>query len=115
MNPDDEALESVLKEGLSRPELPDGGFTARVLATLAREDAMAHYRAWVALGWSGAVTGAGAALWACVPWSVLMDASSALGQSPSGLPPYAWTTFALIVTLMSGLAGWYVVESARQP
>ncbi len=115
MTPDDDALESVLRAGLSRPELPDGGFAARVVAAVPPRDAMAHYRVWVVLGWSGALTGAGAALWACVPWSALIDASTALGQSPPAVPPYAWTTFALGVTLMSGVAGWFVVASARQP
>jgi hypothetical protein len=114
MSPDDEKLVSILRDGLSQPDMADGGFTARVLASLPPSDAVAHYRSWLVLGWTGGVTGVGAALWACIPRSAMLDASSALGEPLSGLPVYAWTTFALVVTLISGLLGWYLVESARE-
>jgi hypothetical protein len=115
VSPDDESIEALLKEGLARHDLPDAGFSARVMADLPAQGAVAHYRAWLFLGWTGTITGACAAIWACVPWSALMDGSSSMGQTPEQLPAYAWTTFALGVTMLSGLAGWYLVGAARQP
>jgi hypothetical protein len=114
MNPEDPKLESLLRESLAQPELPDGGFTARVLATLPPTRAIAHYRAWLACGWAGSMASVGVALAVCLPWGDFGNASSALGPSPSGLASCAWTAFALAAALAGGVAAWYLREFASE-
>jgi hypothetical protein len=114
MTPDEPHLESLIREGLARPDLPDGGFSMRVVTALPPAPVLPHYRAWVILGWLGTAAGAALALGACIPWSQLSDASPALSQSHPGLPPYAWTTFALAMAMAGGAAAWYLRESALE-
>jgi uncharacterized protein CbrC (UPF0167 family) len=111
MSPDDERLEMVLRESLAHPDLPDAGFAQRVVAILPSARAIPYYHGWVALGWIGSAIGVCAALGACIPWSRIEDASAHLGQSPNGLPNYAWITVGLAATLAGGVAALYFRES----
>lgn len=114
MTPDEPRFESLLRDGLSRPDLPDGGFAGRVMATLRPAPPLSYYRAYIVLGWLGAASGAAVALWACIPWSELGASQAPLGQTPSGLPAFAWATFALTMALAGGGAAWYLRESATE-
>jgi hypothetical protein len=107
MSPDDERLESILREGLAQPDLPDAGFTQRVVAVLPARTAIPYYRAWIALGWIGIAAGVCAALGACVPWSQLQGATAQMGPSASGLSVCAWIMAALAATLAGGFAALY--------
>ncbi len=104
--PDDTHLEALLREGLGRPPLRDGGFTARVLDSMARRGAFPNCRIMVALGWIGAAVGLSVALWA---------ECSRLGTgSTAGVFCCAWLGFAFVATLMSCLAAWHAIYSAPE-
>jgi hypothetical protein len=104
--PDDAELEALLWEGLKRPPLRDGGFTAQVLEALPRRPPFRHYRLLVGLGWAGAASGLSVALWAGCFGSGEASAASVISS--------AWLGFALVAMLMSCLGAWYAFDSASR-
>jgi hypothetical protein len=113
VSPDEEKLESLLREGLAQAELSDNGFTARVLAHLPPARSIPRYRVWLALGWAGSLASVCIAFGACLPWSEWGDATS-MGTSATAVPAYAWTAFALAVTVAGGGVAWFFRESGRE-
>lgn len=114
VKPDDLRFESLLREAVSRRDLPDGGFTARVMASIApASSVMPFYRTFIVLGWIGTAAGMVAALWAFVPWSEISGLPT-LGQSSSGVAAFEWTMVALAMVLAGGATAWQFRESSLE-
>ena len=112
--PEERDLENMIRRGLARPALPDGGFTARVLGSLGPRPGIAHYQAWLRLSWAGAGFGFLLVVWAC----------SALWAREMAYPRDAWPVpdllgnallyLAFAAALMSCLTTWHATDSARE-
>jgi hypothetical protein len=113
MNPDDPRLEASLREALGGPNLPDDGFTNRVLAALPpRRDSHHRHRAVLAIAWTVSGSGIASALcivgttdWAGGVLGRLADSATLLTAQP-------WITFAVTVAFLSYLGGLYAARAA---
>jgi hypothetical protein len=111
--PDEPEFEALIREGLARPALADGGFTARVLRSLAPRPAVSHYRAWLRLSWAGAGCGFFLALWACGAW---LGRELACPRGEWRVPDLlgnAWLYLAFAAALAACLMAWQATDDAR--
>jgi hypothetical protein len=113
--PEERDLENLIRRGLARPALPDGGFTARVLGSLAPIPRMAHYQAWLRLSWAGAGFGFLLLAWACSVWWGRELAYPRDAWPVADLQGNAWLYLAFAAALMSCLTAWHATDSAREP
>ena len=110
--PEDPEFEDLLRGGLARPAIADGGFTARVLSSLAPRPALPHLRLWVRLSWAGAGTGFLLALWVGAEW---LGREMAVPRAEWTVPDLfgnAWLYLAFAVALVACLTAWRAADEA---
>ncbi len=112
--PEERDLDDLIRRGLARPALADGGFTARVLGSLSPRPGVAHYHAWLRLSWVGAGFGFLLLAWACSAWWGRELANPRDAWPIPDLQGNAWIYLAFAAALMSCLTAWQATDSTRE-
>jgi hypothetical protein len=109
MTPDDPTpLERLLREGLPAPEVPDDGFTERVICALPRGRGRARLP--LSLAWLGTAAGLTPALLQLAASNGAAQAARTALGSAVALIGDPWMAFALLACLASYL---YALHAAR--
>ncbi len=93
----DAEFEARLRAGLARPELPDAGFSRRVLARLPAPGRPRRLAVFPALGWAGVAATVLVALWFA---------------ATAAAPDAAWICSGLALGLLCSVAAWPLVRPA---
>ncbi len=117
MTPDDSnRLEALLREGLPSPEVPDDGFTERVVAALPRRRSAAPSRAvLLSLVWVCAAVGSSAALWNLAFSDEIADAVARIDLPSTDLVVNPWTAVAFTGALVSYVYALLAARAASRP